>query len=397
MIKNDLFIVFFSLLMMILFNSRAYALDNTLSVEISHNSINENSLFGDFNIKAFKKKLNYHLNFSQTLNNIITFNSNIDFFVQEDEIQEDEECKFNYYINNAYLTYYFNDSTIIELGKNNLYFGNSLVEDILNYNTNSKTSYWMVNAKKYFDNLGIILLYIPSYNSNLSSEWVNAIDDSQTYFMISYNLLKNDIRALYKVNNKDPFIALSVSRAFEKLWNTIFYLDTKIISYDTKYSLSKTNYFGIDYYYIEKTAFVKDYFNPFILGMNWSMFNIADCRLEYVKSDYSLSIEDQKIFWENLESNHLIFSDFDKKNLISTHYLNLSTTFIQAFKKTDIVFNLKYNLDDNSSIARLVFIINLNTYSININTAKTFAPSNKSEFGSYPFESEFSISLSKFF
>ena len=50
----------------------------------------------------------------------------------------------------------------------------------------------------------------------------------------------------------------------------------------------------------------------FLLGINWQMFSIADCRLEYVRSDYSLSREKQKVFWENLASKELIYRDFDK-------------------------------------------------------------------------------------
>ena len=397
MVKNTFFVLFFSLLMMIFFNQKAYSFDNNLSFQMNHYGINNNSLFGDFNIEPLQKKIDYQFNIFEKLNNRIIFNSNLSLLVQKDA-----ECQFDYYLNKAYFTYYCNDVTIIELGKNNLNFGNSLTEDILNYHQNigytrSKSAYWMVNAKKYFDNLGMMLLYIPSYQGVLSSEWVNAIDESQTYLMLSYNSFKSDIRALYKVNKEDPFIAVSLSRAFEKLSDTIFYLDTKIIAYDTKYSLDKTNYSEIEYYYIKEIANVKDYFNPFLVGINWQMFSIADCRLEYVRSDYSLSKEEQKVFWESLASKQLIYRDFDKKNLISTNYLNFNTTFLQVFSKTDMIFNLKYNLDDHSAMTRLVFTINLDSYSIDLNTAKTFAPSNKSEFGSYPVKSEFSVSLSRFF
>lgn len=396
MVKNTFFVLFFSLLVMILFNQRAYSFDHTLSFQITHYGINNNSLFGDFKIEPLQKKIDYQFNIFEKLNNSVIFNSNLGLLVQKDK-----ECKFDYYLNKAYFTCYFNDATIIELGKNNLNFGNSLTEDILHYHQNigytrSKSAYWMVNTKKYFDNLGMMLLYIPSYQGVLSSEWVNAIDESQTYLMLSYNLFKSDIRALYKVNKEDPFIAVSLSRAFEKLANTIFYLDTKIIAYDTKYCLGKTNYSGIDYY-IKEIANVKDYFNPLLLGINWQMFSIADCRLEYVRSDYSLSREEQKVFWENLASKQLIYRDFDKKNLISTNYLNFNTAFLQVFSKTDMIFNLKYNLDDHSATTRLVLTINLDSYSIDLNTAKTFAPSNKSEFGSYPVKSEFSVSLNRFF
>ena len=40
--------------------------------------------------------------------------------------------------------------------------------------------------------------------------------------------------------------------------------------------MGKTNYSVIDYYYIKEIANVKDYFNPFLLGINWQMFSIAD-------------------------------------------------------------------------------------------------------------------------
>ena len=62
MVKNTFFALFFSLLVMILFNQRAYSFDHTLSFQITHYGINNNSLFGDFKIEPLQKKIDYQFN-----------------------------------------------------------------------------------------------------------------------------------------------------------------------------------------------------------------------------------------------------------------------------------------------------------------------------------------------
>jgi len=370
-------------------NLLAFSIDQNIAVELSSYEITGGSLSGSGGPDEWQTELSYQLSSFFPLRDDLAANLGFSLFLQEGKV--------DYYLDQAYLACHFGGANTLELGKNTFSFGNSLTENVLHYNeyqywkgNRLKTNYWMVNARFHSGDAGLGLISIPA-GWNLDHE----LKQDGMFVMFAYNSRNGDYRVLQKLDNDEPFLAVSISRAFAGPGNLVAYLDTKVISYDTGFSLAKDDYSG--YYHIKETPCVKKKFAPLLFGVNWNMFGAAFCRVEYITSDYSLAKDEQELFWELLASGNAFYTQYGRKNIFSDQYINIGAIFLQLFPRTDLVFNLKYNVRDQSSQARLAATLHINRFVLETVMAKTFFTSRWSEFGIYPFAHEFTVRLQAYF